>query len=230
MTKKRSFIKEHSETTLPNKASEVRPISSNKIVNDNALISRDKDSHLAIIDTSGNFTHGQTQQINNLLKVSILFPLFKVWKLLAILTIVTANVFLIWGIEAIFNPNNTLEVWLGIFLRFSWLTAFTLLAYWELYRQSISGEIHEFRLNIKRGVFLHKEASVHLLPHTTFYMKQESFFELFFNLCTLNLAVVTTPETEIVTIPGLPVPLAEQLKAYLGSQIDRQLRIRQPAN
>jgi len=53
---------------------------------------------------------------------------------------------------------------------------------------------------------------------------------LFFNLCTLNFAVVTTPETDIVTIPGLPVTLAEQLRSYLGNQIDRQLGIRKPAN
>jgi hypothetical protein len=98
--------------------------------------------------------------------------------------------------------------------------------YWELFRRLHKVKIDGYRLEVTTGVLWKATGSVHLLPHTTFYIVQKSYWDVLFGLADVNIHPAMTPEPEIVSVYGLPLIRAHQFKSYLTGQIDKQLGTR----
>ena len=209
------------KSTLP--IASQRPGAPSPIQNDDAP--REDRAH--VMDHS--ISHGKQARLDELSRISFLYSLSKVWPLLVAMVVLTIGAVSLFGGAVFVGAETSLQSLLGFGLRAGWLFTLVFFAYWELYRQSIRAHIDGFRIEISRGVFFTSIATAHLLPHTSFFIKQSSTFELMFNLSTLSIVLASNPDHSAASIPGLNQARAEKLRAYLGSQIDRQLGIRQPA-
>jgi membrane protein YdbS with pleckstrin-like domain len=177
-------------------------------------------------ESTGSFVWNQQNDLRHLAHISPLYPVLKsIWGLVPLG--IAVALFLFWGLPLYLeDPTNTLVSKSLFCLRICAFIVLSYLAYWEAYRRMEKVEINGFRLEVTKGVLWKTRGSVHLLPHTTFFVTQKNFLYILLRLADLQVIPAFTPEPETVSISGLPVDRAHQLRSYLSQQTDRQLGTR----
>jgi hypothetical protein len=158
-------------------------------------------------------------------QISWLFVLERAWKALIAILIGVTVFHLSFGTKELWFPTDPVTSMIATFLKIGVVIGLAHTLYWELFRRSITVIIKGYYLHVSRGLFRREESSIFLQPHTVFFIRRVSVFELLFNLCTLEIFHTTNPNPDMVIIPSLPTKKAHLLKSFLTQQIDRQLGI-----
>jgi hypothetical protein len=176
---------------------------------------------LTIEDEVSRFRWDKKDSLQEMATISPLFVFEKIFMLIFI-TIFLASLPLF---LAKFGFLNRSEAVIFSFYGLCIGLIFILLraVYWEIYRRSIKLSINGYRLELERGVWHKIYGSIHLQPHTNFYIRQNSWLQMILGTCTLEILPVSTPNPELVSLESLTTSNAHQLRSYLTKRIDQQV-------
>jgi hypothetical protein len=166
---------------------------------------------------------GQSYDATDLFRMSPYFTLEKAWHFIAF-SLLTVSLFIY---RAPINHSFGVPEWIEnlefLIVRTKVFMTVCSLTYWEMYRRSFKVEVNGFRLNIIRGVFQQEIITIHVLPHTTFYVDRHSWLDAL--LGTATLKIVAPNVEKPIKIEFLPVDKAHQARNFLSNQADKQLYI-----